>query len=227
MRLPPLLLLALALVPTAAATGAATGCGPAARGGGVNSPAPELRAYVDAVHRDDPRGAYDLLSASRKKELSFDEFERRWKDSKAERDRQATALEAGLKDSPSLGEKATVTLSDQKTTTLLHEGGEWHLEAPLMSSARASSPQEALRLFAAAIEARSFEGAMRLLTSTRRDGLNDLLTLFETGVKGHAGGEIEITGDRATLRWNDGKKRWKITLRQENGEWRVDDIDMQ
>ena len=101
------------------------------------------------------------------------------------------------------------------------------METPLFGSARASSPQEALRLFAEALEARSVEGVLRLLTSTRREGLSDVLDKFVAGVKTHSGGEIEITGDRAILKWNDGKNRWKITLRQENGEWRIDDVDMQ
>jgi hypothetical protein len=192
----------------------------------AGTPAPQLHAWADAVKRDDAHAAYNLLSPAQQKKESFDEFERRWKDTKPERDAQAAALEAGLRDAPSLGEKATVTLSDQKTTSLVHERGEWHMEAPLLGAARASSPQEALALFAAALEDRSVEGVMRLLTSTRRDGLNDQLTLFITGMKSHAGGEIQVTGDRATMQWNDGKHRWKITLRQENGEWRIDDFDV-
>jgi hypothetical protein len=206
----------------------AVGCGPSAastRGGAA--PAPELVRWVDAVRRDDARAAYALLSPGRQKEVSYDDFERRWKETKVERERQAAALEAGLKDRPQLGERATVTLTGDKTATLVHEQGEWHMEAPLMGSARASSPQEALRLFAEALEARSFEGVLRLLTSTRRDGLNEKLVQFLGGLKSHAGGEIEITGDRATLRWNDGKTRWKVTLRQEGGEWRIDDVDQQ
>lgn len=216
------------LLTVVAAVALLAACGPRGAGkGSVASPAPELRAWIDAVKRDDPKAAWGLLAASRQKQTSYADFERRWKESKVERERQAAALESGLRDEPSLGERATVQLVGDKKATLLHESGEWHMEQPLMGSARASSPQEALRLFAAAVEARSFDGALRLLTSTRRDGLVELLTLFETGVKTHAGGEIEITGDRAILKWNDGKKRWKITLRQENGEWRIDDIDMQ
>ncbi len=193
----------------------------------AGTPAPQLHAWADAVKHDDPRGAYALLSPDQQKKTAYAEFERRWKETKPERDAQAAALESGLNDAPSLGERATVKLSDTKTTTLVHERGEWHMETPLLGATRASSPQDALKLFAAALEDRSLDGALRLLTSTRRDGLNELLTLFITGVKTHAGGEMVVTGDRATMQWNDGKRRWKITLRQEGGEWKIDDIDMQ
>jgi hypothetical protein len=202
-------------------------CGPKAGGPEVGSPAPQLRAWISAHKRNDPRAAYGLLSPERRKETSYADFERRWKESQQERDRQVAALEAGLRDQPSTGERATVKLVGDKSTTLVHEKGQWRMETPLFGSARASSPQEALRLFAEALEARSVEGVLRLLTSTRREGLSDVLDKFVAGVKTHSGGEIEITGDRAILKWNDGKNRWKITLRQENGEWRIDDVDMQ
>src|SRR5262249_38734619 len=110
---------------------------------------------------------------------------------------------------------------------LVHEVVGWRLETPLLSFARASTPQEALRLFASAVEARNFDAVMRVLTSTRRDGLRQVIDAFVSGLKSHLGESIEVTGDRANLIWSDGKRRWKVTLKKEEGEWRVDDFSPQ
>jgi hypothetical protein len=183
------------------------------------------QAWSDAARRDDAHAAYRLLSAETRRTLPFAEFQVRWQDSRVERQRQANALAEKLAEPGSLLQHATVILPDGKTAQLVGDGNLWSLEAPLLSSARASTPADALRLFAAAIESRNVEALLRVLTSARRAGLRDALLAFVGGLQSHASTDIEVVGDRATLRWSDGKRRWKINLRKEGDEWRVDDID--
>src|SRR5262249_46135122 len=137
------------------------------------------------------------------------------------------ALSASLTENARKSEQGKLVLADGKTTQLIREGDDWRLEAPLLSSARAATPQEALRLIASAIEARNFEGVMRLVTSRPREVMRKWVDACASGVKAHLGESIEVTNDRATLIWNDGRKRWRVILRKEEGEWRVDDFDLQ
>ena len=164
-----------------------------------------------------------------RRDLPYDTFAQRWREAQRERTDQASALEAGLREDPQLGERARMTLADGKSADLVREAEGWRLEVPLMSPLRAGNPQDALRMLAAALEQRSFEATMRVLTSTRRDGFKGELEAFLAGLKAHIGTEIEVSGERAFLRWTDGagKVRWKVTLIRENGEWRVDDVTRQ
>jgi hypothetical protein len=187
-------------------------------------PSTAVQAWLDAVVRDDPRGAYDLLAAPVRKDMTYEVFARRWQESRPERERQVSALTAALKEDPRLGERGKLFLTDGKVVAMIHEPGGWRIEAPLLSSARAATPQDALRLLIAAIESHSYEGVLRLLTSTRREGLRDVTEAFVTGLKANIGQGIEVRGDRATIQWSDGKRRWKVTLKKENGEWRIDDL---
>jgi hypothetical protein len=201
----------------------AAACSGAPRAVAVTEPGETLAAWRQAIERDDPRAGYALLSPRVRKGLSFVEFERQWKESAAERKRQAGALAATPTGVEAVAE---VTLADGKKTRLSRDKAFWRLETPLVSASRASTPQEALRLFAAALEDRSFPAVMRLFTSTRRDGLDAELDAFVAGLRGNVGREIIITGgDRAIIEWREGQKVYKLVLKKENGEWRIDDLD--
>jgi hypothetical protein len=204
---------------------AAPACaGSLADGGVVSDPADTVRAWRTAVEKNDPRAAYRLLSPRVRKDLTYAEFERQWKLTGEERTRQAAAMNANP-DATSVGAAADVSLEDGKKTHLVREKKLWRLEQPLLTSSRASTPQEAMRLFAGALEDRNFFAVMRLLTSTRKDGLSTFLDGFVSGLRSNVGREITINNDRAVIEWKEGAKTWKVTLKKEDGEWRVDDVD--
>ena len=48
---------------------------------------------------------------------------------------------------------------------------------------------------------------------------------FVGGLRSNVGREITINQDRAVIEWKEGAKTWKVTLKKEDGEWRVDDVD--
>lgn len=193
---------------------------------GPSSPAADgVRAYVRALRDNNPRDAYALLSAEARKKVSFDEFALAWKQSDKERAWQARALDDGLHGNPDVGERALISFSDGKLVQLEREGKTWRLESELVSRSRAKQPRDAIRLFAEAITARDITGVLNVLTQRRRDGLTRQVEGFVAGIGKRINDRIDQFGnDRAELRWDENGIRYRIVLRKEEDEWRVDDI---
>lgn len=207
----------LALVLVLAACG-----GPA----GPSSPAADgVRMYVGALKANNPRAAYDLLASDTRKKLSYDEFALAWKQSDKERQWQIKVLEESLKGNPDVGERAQVSYPDGKLVQLEREGRAWRLESELVSRSRAKRPRDAIRLFADAIAQRDINGVLGVLTQRRRDGLTKQVEGFVAGIGKRINDKIDEFGtDRAELRWDENGIRYRIVLRKEDDEWRVDDI---
>jgi hypothetical protein len=201
----------------------------AACGGGVPGPAAPaadgVRAYVQALHRSDPHDAYALLSSEARKKISYDEFALAWKQGEKERAWQAKVLEDSLKGNPDVGERALISFPDGKLVQLEREGKTWRLENELVSRSRARQPRDAVRRFADAIAARDLTGVLNVLTQRRRDGLTRQVEGFVAGIGKRINDRIDQFGsDRAELRWDENGLRYRIVLRKEDDEWRVDDI---
>src|SRR5689334_17088718 len=195
---------------------------------GPSSPAAEgVRAYVRALHSNDPHDAYALLSSDARKRISYDEFALQWKQGDKERAWQAKVLEESLKGNPDVGERALISFSDGKLVSLEREGKLWRLDSELVTRTHAKQPRDALRMFAEAVQARDVNGALNVLTTRRREGIAKQVEGFISGLAKHANGPIDNFGnDRAELRWDENGVRYRIVLRKENDEWRVDDISI-
>jgi hypothetical protein len=205
-----------AVLVVAACAGAASPSSPAADG---------VRAYVQALRSSDPHDAYTLLSSDARKKMSYDEFALAWKQGDRERAWQARVLEESLKGNPDVGERALISFSDGKLVQLEREGKTWRLESELVSRSRAKQPRDAIRLFAEAIGARDITGVLNVLTQRRRDGLTKQVEGFVAGIGKRINDRIDQFGsDRAELRWDENGIRYRIVLRKEDDEWRVDDI---
>jgi hypothetical protein len=184
-----------------------------------------VRAYVQALHDNDPHGAYALLSADARKQISYDEFALAWNQGDKERAWQAKVLAESLKGNPDVGERALISFSDGKLVQLEREGKTWRLESELVSRSRARQPRDAIRLFAEAIEARDITAVLGVLTQRRREGLTRQVEGFVAGIGKRINDRIDQFGtDRAELRWDENGIRYRIVLRKEDDEWRVDDI---
>jgi hypothetical protein len=193
---------------------------------GPASPASDgVRAYVQALHRNDPHDAYALLSSEIRRRVSYDEFALAWKQGDKERTWQAKVLEDSLKGNPDVGERAQISFSDGKLVQLEREGKTWRLESELVSRSRARQPRDAIRLFADAIAARDIAGVLNVLSQRRREGLTKQVEGFVAGIGKRINERIDQFGsDRAELRWDENGIRYRIVLRKEDDEWRVDDI---
>jgi hypothetical protein len=195
-------------------------------GVGTSRPAADgVRALVAALRSESPRDAYDLMSASARKKISYDEFALQWKQTGPERAWQAKVLEESLKGDPDVGERAQVGFGGQRVQ-LEREGKAWRLDSALISRSRATKSREALKLFAEAIKRRDVAAVLGVLTTRRREGLSRQIEGFLTGLEKHVHtGRIDESGtDRAVLRWDEAGIRYQIILRKEEDEWRVDDI---
>jgi hypothetical protein len=193
---------------------------------GPSTPAADgVRAYLAALRNDDPHDAYSLLASDVRKKVSYDEFALAWKSSAQERKWQAKVLEESLKGNPDVGERALVSFSDGKRVTLEREGKTWRLESELVTRSRAKQPSDAIRLFADAIAARDVGAALNVLTQRRRDGLTKQIEGFMSGLAKRINERPDtFGGDRAELRWDENGIRYRIVLRKEDDEWRIDDI---
>lgn len=195
--------------------------------GGPSSPASDgVRAYVAALERNDPRAAYKLLSAETRRRISYDEFALQWKQADKERAWQVGELQASLKGNADVGERALISYSDGKLVQLEREGSVWRLDSELVSRSRAKRPRDAIRLFADAIAQRDINAALGVLTQRRRDGLTKQIEGFVNGIGKRINDRIDESADRAELRWDENGIRYRIILRKEEDEWRVDDISI-
>ncbi|HTJ41538.1 MAG TPA: hypothetical protein VL463_05555 [Kofleriaceae bacterium] len=194
--------------------------------GGTSAPASDgVRALVSALRSDDPHAAYDLLSADVRKQVSYDQFALEWKQSAPERAWQAKALEESLKGDPDVGERAQVSYRDGKQVQLERDGTAWRLQQALVGRARATAPRDAIRELADALHHKDLAAALALLTARRRDGIARQIEGFVTGLDKRVDGKIEEIGtDRAELRWDENGIRFRVVLRKEDDEWRIDDI---
>ena len=215
-----------ALFPVALALATACGGAPGKR----NTPPAStgVEAFVKSLRSDDPKAAYALLSSEVKSQLSFEEFATQWRETERERKDQAEALQEGLKGGPNLGERAKIVYQDGKTVYVLREAGTWRIESAMVSRVHAGRPHDAVKIFADALSRQDYEGVMQILTSRRRDGIDDQVESFVTSLLQHLAGAnntIETIGkDKAELRWDDEGRRYKIILLKEGDEWRIDDI---
>jgi len=192
---------------------------------GPSNPAADgAKAYLAALKSDDPHDAYKLLSDSTRRRVSYDQFALEWKNSAKERKWQVEELEKALKGNPDVGERALISFSDGKLVQLEREGTTWRLESELVSRSRAKRPRDAIRLFADAVQQRDVSGMLGILTQRRREGIAKQVEGFVAGIGKHVNGPLEELTDRAELRWDENGIQYRIVLRKEDDEWRVDDI---
>lgn len=201
----------------------AAGCGGSS--GPSASATTAVQQYARALRANSARDAYDLLSAATRKALSYDEFAKEWTHSAAERTWQVSALEEGIRGNPDAGERARLSFDDGNVVYLRREGKAWRLETEIASRSRAKQPRDAIAMFANAIARRDIAAALDMLTRQRRDAIAKQVEGFISGLGNQIDDHLDHFGpDRAELRWDDNEFRYRVMLRKESDEWRIDDI---
>ena len=101
----------------------------------------------------------------------------------------------------------------------------WRLESELVTPSKAKRPYDAIREFAAAIQQRDIGRILSILSERRRLGMQRQIEGFVNGIGKHAGDKMDRQGDsKATLTWDDNNITYKIVLKKEDDEWRIDDV---
>jgi hypothetical protein len=190
--------------------------------------APALIARLAAALRgDDPDALWNLVASAAQARLDRADFAARFAATRVERERRAAALERLAARDEEPGESASLASSTGPRVDLVHEQDGWRLESPPAARTAASTPADALRLFADALDGRDFEGVTRVLAAARRDDVRRTLGQFTAGLRAHLADLTPASGDRASVSWHDGEHHFRVTLRRENGDWRIDDVNEQ
>jgi hypothetical protein len=202
----------LRLLPCLLAVGCARGAGPA--------PTTAVRAWLAAQGRDDPAAGYQLLAGGVRRTLPPAEFAARWRSLAEERKAQTAALSPLATRPPA--ERASAHFLDGREADLVREPGGWRLTGPRIASAGAASPEDAVRLFAEALEHHDLDGLLELLADPLRSQVERELADRLSRVKTSLHKEIQVDGDRARIRLDE---RYYLELSRENGRWRVSDFN--
>lgn len=193
-----------------------TACANTSSGG----PQETLRRYAKAVEADRPEEAYALMDESVRKQMTPSEFAARWKGLRAELLSQSTLLKAAAE--KPIRARAQVTLPNGGHANLSLTNESWRIEDGVAFSGGAATPADALRAFIRAVESRNYEAVMRLLARSVRENIERDIAERTAKLKRSLNQEIEVTGGRARLQYD---AKYKIELIQEEGEWRIQDLD--
>jgi len=197
-------------------------CGPR----GTRSAEATRDAYLDALAKDDPKRAYEMLAPQVRAKVDYTSFEARWRADAAER-------KATLAQAKSLGDGKHVA---SHTATTVHEGGivlhwakvgdDWLVTGGLPPAARATTPAEAIRGFLAALGRAPLGAAQRFLSPELADALREDWATRTEAIEAALAkpGAIELSEDllRAQLRYEPQRV---IVLEQTPQGWAITAID--
>jgi len=194
--------------------------------GGAHAPSvarPEsgLAAYAKAIERDDPRAAYALLAADVKQRTSEADFTARWRAAVEERKAQQADLAAAVA-AGHVTERARVVRPDGRAGVVVLESSGWRVTNPRSSEPGPQTPEEAVRRFARALELRSVDALLALLSDPLRSLVEHELDERLTRLKKALGQPVTVDGDHARLFYDP---RFHVDLKRENGTWRVADFN--
>ncbi len=183
---------------------------------------------ADSLRSDDPSGAYAMLAPEVQAQISYDDFAATWRATAHERRARASAIEDAIAGAPRIEERARVATDGGGSLYLVREGQAWRLESALISTFYAPRPEDAVRIFASALVARDYSALLQSLTQQRRREIDSRFGGFvrslHDSLQSHLRTIEVVNAERAELRWDDGDMRYRITLRKEGDEWRIDDV---
>lgn len=199
-------------------------------GSGVPPASDSVERLIQTLRSDQPEDAYALLSEDIRAQIGFEEFAAKWRATQRERQARADRIAAELEAHPAPQERARIATPSGGSAYLVREGDTWRIESPLLSSAYASRPQDAVRYFSRALAARDYEALLRVLTERRRAVLSRTVSDLEVSLSEHLASGIDtierVSDERAILRWDDGDTHYELVLHRESDQWRIDEIHL-
>lgn len=197
------------------------GCSGGTRGSG---PQDVLHRYVEAIETDQPTVAYKLLHKNVRRSVSRSEFIRRWRDMRPELKAQAATLK---KQQEKLAVKAAASLvysSGIRMKVVYDKTKRWNLENGFPVAANTPTPVHAIKSFLSALEQRNVRALMKLLSKDTRQQTEERMESWVSGLKEalELADEIEVSGTTARLKFG---RRYSIDLVQEEGQWKVTQVN--
>jgi hypothetical protein len=194
--------------------GLVVGCGRPA----LPDPKITARAYADAAERGDANRLHALLTRDAKRTYGEARVTELVKDEREELRRQATALTGP---DTRVDASATLLLADGSEVELSLEPEGFRIAAASTLPAAARTPTEALDGLRRALARRSYSALLRVLSADSRGAVETDLRSLAAALQNPATLDVRVQGDRADVDVGAGHQ---VTLRRENGTWRVEDI---
>jgi hypothetical protein len=176
--------------------------------------------------------AYRLLSDEARRGISIEAFRRMISDDPEGVREIGRSLERPT--APPLV-TATVTGPSGQELNLVLENGEWRVDGTTIDLYAQDTPRHAIQGFVRAIERKRYDVVMRYVPEAHKEGLD--APKLQSAWEGHEkdeiaqvvaalkqalpGGQIEETGDRATMPYGAGT----IQLVREHGLWKIENFD--
>jgi hypothetical protein len=171
-----------------------------------------------------------MLSAEQRKGTSYEQWAKRWSESKAERALQAEQIENSLRVQHGVDEEAQLRFDDGRTISLARSPEGWRLNQALLGRNRADQPDDALNLFSNAIRERRVDDMLQILSKRHRTRIETELRAFSEGLAEELAksgrSPYLLSETRAELAWHFDGIRYKVVLVREEGEWLIDDVHM-
>lgn len=182
----------------------------------VPSPEPVLREYQQAVGRKDADKLYSLLSEQARKEISPETLKRILARDHAQLSDFAERINAA-----DVKETVELQLSAGTVAELeLLEGRFWITSTGGLPP-RPRTAEQAAVLLKQAVETRSYDQALALMSHDGRAKLEAVFERLDTSLSELSAAVVEVKGTRATIEFPSGLL---LELKQEQGVWKVDEV---
>ena len=196
----------------------ATACAGASQG--PRSPETALARWQTAIAADAPADAYALLSSGVRRGLPYEQFHTRWQSSHEERQVQARDLGGA----EPVVQHAHLLLPGTDVVDLVRNGGGWRLSRALVSSRSPRTPEDAVRELARRLERDGLGSWAELATDCVREAQQARLERLVVGLSAHASETVTLSETRAVLAWRDDQDRFRVKLRRQGSDWRIEDV---
>ena len=190
--------------------------------GGPRSPEALRQAHLDALAKDDPKAAYQLLAPEVRARVDYASFAARWKADAKER---AATRDAAKKLPAAMREpiRGGTSVHDGGTVLTWTEiDGKWLVTSGLPGDRVAATPSEAIRGFVAAARTADLGAVNRYLAPELAESIRKDFAARADAIDAALAkpGAIELSDDlrRAQLRYEPSRV---ITLEQTPQGWRI------
>lgn len=187
--------------------------------GGVPDPRAAAEAYADAAQRADADALYEMLSQESRREVSLDTFRRLVEENRDELKAHAEPIRGG---GEAVRATARIRFDDGEEARLALEDGRFKISQADALPLASASPRDALRQLRKALARRSYPALVRVLSAKTRRAIDDDLRALALGLEDLDSLDLEIEGDRATVRTASGHR---IRLLRERGAWQIEAFD--
>lgn len=184
------------------------------------------QAYADALRRDDPDAAYDLLSPEVQARVSREAFRDRWKRSADERAEQHKGIKKLDEELSQPVMSGVTTHEGGRLVQWTHVDGSWLVVSGLPGTFDTSTPAATIRAFIRALRTMDFQGLATLLdpelAAQLREDWASRAERIERALALPDKLDLSLDLSRAVLRYGTTEQ---ITLEQTERGWRIVDFD--